>query len=147
MSRIGSPTAPRSEVTIPARLPFQLSLAENIHVGTATTGDTVKAVLTADLRDQSKKVVGYRKARPFLCRILRIRRRYFHDINARALNPDGSIRFRSNPSARVELQLGLEDFALPGGQRPVYAQPDSRPGAPPSRRVKRERYEPPLWSW
>ncbi len=125
-------TAPRSEVTIPAGLPFQLSLAENIHVGTAAAGDTVKAVLTTDLRDQSKKVL-VPKGTPVLCRILRIRRRYFHDTNARALNPDGSIRFRSNPSARVELQLGLEDFALPGGQRPVYAQPDRGRSASPSR--------------
>jgi len=33
----------------------------------------------------------------------------------------------------VELQLGLENFALPGGQRPVYAQPDRDRSASPPR--------------
>ena len=107
-------TAPRAEVTIPAGLPFRLSLTENIQVATAAAGDPVKAVLATDLRDQSKKVL-IPKGTPVLCRILRIRRSYFHGTDA-----------------RVELLLGLENFALPGGQRPVSAQPDrGRSASPP----------------
>jgi len=117
-------TAPRSEVTIPAGLPFRLSLAEDIQVATAAAGDPIKAVLTTDLRDQSKKVL-VPKGTPVLCRILRIRRLYFQGTAARPLDFD-------NLSARVELLLGLENFALPGGQRPVYAQPDrGRIASPP----------------
>ena len=107
-------TVPRSEVTIPAGLPFRLSLMEYIQVATAAAGDPVKAVLTTDLRDHSKKVL-IPKGTPVLCRILRIRRSYFHSTDA-----------------RVELLLGLENFALPGGQRPVSAQPDrGRSASPP----------------
>ncbi len=104
--------APGTGTTIPAGLPFQLSLAQNIQVATAAAGDTVKAVLTADLRDQTKKVLAP-KGTPVMCRILRISRWYGRRV-----------RVAEEPK-RVELLLSLENFALPGDQRPVYALPDS----------------------
>ncbi len=106
---------PRTETTIPAGLPFRLSLADNIRVATAAAGDTVKAILTADLRDQTKKVL-IPKGTPVLCRILRISRWYSH-------GPDAGRK-------RVELLLSLENFALPGDQRPVYALPDRGKSGP-----------------
>jgi len=123
------PLAPRSEASIPAGLPFRLELAENIRVATAAAGDTVKAVLTAELRDQSKKVL-VPKGTPVLCRILRIRRWYSHGTDARALDAKGQIRLPDNLSAHVELLLRLENFTLPGSQIPVYAQPDRTRIAP-----------------
>jgi hypothetical protein len=103
-------------------------------VATAAAGDTVKAVLTTDLRDQSKRVLAP-KGTPVLCRILRIRRGYFYDFKYPAL--DGRIHTSrrldfDRPSASVELLLGLENFALPEGLRPVYARPDrGRSASPP----------------
>lgn len=123
---------PRAETAIPAGLPFRLALAQNIQVGTAAAGDVVKAVLTSDLRDQAKKVL-IPKGTLVSCRILRISRWYSHDTDTRALNRDGSIRSRSDPSARVELLLGLGNFMLPGGQQPVYARLDRGESAPPRR--------------
>ena len=116
-------TTSRPETVIPAGLPFRLALTDNIHVATAAAGETVKAVLTADLRDQAKTVL-IQRGTPVICRILRIRRWYGHGTDARALDPNGQIRLPPNYSVRVELLLRLEDFALPGGQQPVYAQPD-----------------------
>jgi hypothetical protein len=49
------------------------------------------------------------KGTPVLCRILRISRWYGHGDEGRK---------------RVELLLSLENFALPGDQRAVYALPD-----------------------
>jgi hypothetical protein len=106
-------TAPRAETAIPAGLRFSLALAEDIHVATAAAGEMVKAVLTTDLRDQAKKVV-VRKRTPVLCRILRIRRRYY-----------GKALGTLVPVHRVELLLRLENFALPGGYRPVFAKLDT----------------------
>jgi len=50
-------TEPHTETAIPAGLPFRLALVDDIHVASAAAGDTVKAVLTGGLRDQSKKVL------------------------------------------------------------------------------------------
>ena len=119
---IPASTAPRAETVIPAGLPFHLALTDDIHVATAAAGETVKAVLTADLRDQTKTVL-IPKGTPVICRILRIRRWYGHGTDPRALDSNGQIHLPGNSSVRVELLLGLENFALPGGQQPVYAEP------------------------
>jgi hypothetical protein len=129
---IPTSTAPRAETVIPAGLPFRLALTDNIHVATAAAGETVKAVLTADLRDQAKTVL-IPKGTPVICRILRIRRWYGHSTDPRALDSNGEIHVPGNYSVRVELLLRLENFALPGGQQPVYAQSDRGGIASPPR--------------
>ena len=63
------------------------------------------------------KKVLLAKGTPVVCRILRIRRWSGHGLDA-------------GPK-RVELLLSLENWTLPGGQRPVYANPDR--GSPSSR--------------
>ncbi|HYW43104.1 MAG TPA: hypothetical protein VE959_09625 [Bryobacteraceae bacterium] len=128
--------APRAETAggIPARLPFSLALAEDIHVATAAAGETVKAVLTTDVRDQSKKVLVANRT-PVVCRILRILR-YYQGRDSRAVG-------RLAPLQSVDLLLRLEDFRLPAGNRPVFARlgtavPDAsrrRPGTLQSRPV------------
>ena len=102
--------APPTDAAIPAGLRFSVALAEDIHVSDAAAGELVKAALTTDLRDESKKV-SIPNGTPVTCRILRIRRHYYgRDADALA------------PSERVELLLRLESFALPGGFRPVLAK-------------------------
>ena len=127
--------APRAEMTIPAGLRFGLALAEDIPVATAAAGEAVKAVLTSDLRDRAKKVLVPNRT-PVQCRILRIRRFYYgRDIGVVGM---------SAPLQRVELLLRLENFALPGGLRPVFAKLDTegpdasrrRPGTLQSRPVE-----------
>lgn len=108
--------APRAEPTIPAELRFSLALAEDIHVATAAAGEAVRAVLTTDLRDRAKKVL-VPSGTPLLCRILRIRR-YYH-------GSDPDVIGMLVPLRRVELLLRLESFALPGGDRPVFAKRDT----------------------
>jgi hypothetical protein len=120
-----SSPALRAEIIIPAELPFRLVLAQDIHVATAAAGDLVKAVLTADLRDQAKKVL-IPKGTPVLCRILRISRWYSHHLDRSVMdfNDTSDGVFTSAPGSRVELLLGLENFELHGGQQPIYAQLD-----------------------
>jgi hypothetical protein len=105
--------AARAETTIPAGLGFGLALAEDIRVATAAAGDTVKAALTTDLRDDSKKVLVPRRT-PALCRILRIRRYYY---GRDSFKPGMPVPFH-----RVELLLRLESVTLREGQRPVFAK-------------------------
>jgi hypothetical protein len=78
-------------------------------VAAAAAGETVKAVLPTELRGEAKKVL-VPKGTPVSCRILRIRCWSGHGVDT--------------GRRRVELLLGLENSALSGGQRPVYAQPD-----------------------
>jgi hypothetical protein len=105
--------AARGETTIPAGLGFGLALAEDIRVATAAAGDTVKAALTTDLRDESKKVLVPKHTQA-LCRILRIRRYYY---GRDAFKPGMQVPFH-----RVELLLRLESVTLREGQRPVFAK-------------------------
>jgi hypothetical protein len=105
--------AARAETTIPAGLGFGLALAEDIRVATAAAGDKVKAALTTDLRDDSKKVLVPRRT-PALCRILRIRRYYY---GRDSFKPGMPVPFH-----RVELLLRLESVTLREGQRPVFAK-------------------------
>ena len=126
-----TPSPPRAEMIIPAMLPLRLALAESINVATAAAGDTVKAVLTADLRDRMKVLIP--KGTPVSCRILRIRRRYYRGTPSRVMNfhDYSDDIFTTAPGTHVELLLGLENFLLPAGQRPVYARLNqSSPRAP-----------------
>jgi hypothetical protein len=105
--------AARAETAIPAGLAFGLALAEDIPIATAAAGEAVKAVLTAALRDESKKVL-FPNHTPAVCRILRIRRYYY--------GRDASRPGMEVPIHRVELTLRLESVALRAGQRPVFAK-------------------------
>jgi hypothetical protein len=117
--------APLAETGIPGGLRFGLVLAKDIPVATAAAGETVKAVLKSDLRDQAKKVLAP-KGTPVLCRILLIRR-YYHGKDTGALG-------MLVPLRRVELLLRLENFALPAGHRPVSAKLEmTAPGRPQRR--------------
>ncbi|MBZ5726139.1 MAG: hypothetical protein LAP87_14210 [Acidobacteriia bacterium] len=117
--------APRAEAAIPAGLRFDVALVEDIRVATAAAGDTAKAVLTTDLRDRAKKVL-VPKDTPVLCRIVGLKRYY----RGKYSGAPGTLV----PVQLVELLLRLESFALPGGNRPVFAKRErSAPNALPRR--------------
>ena len=116
------------KTTIPAGLRFRVALAEDIPVATAAAGDSVKAMLTTDVRSSANKIL-FAKGTPVACRIVRIRRFYG--------GKDPGVVGMLVPVKVVELTLSLESFILPEAHPPVFAVIDRgmagasrrRPGA------------------
>ncbi|MCL4401657.1 MAG: hypothetical protein M1436_03195 [Acidobacteria bacterium] len=117
---------------LPAGLRFGLALAKDIHVATAAAGDMVRAALTTDLADGSKRLAP--KGTPLVCRILRVRR-YYH---SRDPGPLGKLV----PLQRVDLLLRLESLMTAGGPRAIFADREMATEEAPRRRSKKIQIRP-----